>query len=95
MSAYRVFEVLMLAALLLYSLRQLLLAFPGGTQWLLRTRAGRRCLPQNLLALQDRATQPGACASCNSCAGCGQKPAVQQHVIILQRSNESRLNPHA
>lgn len=81
MMAYRIFEAAAIAALLFYSLRQILPLFPGLTGRL-RQQAGRLGLPSGLLP--EVPLKKEGCSTCEGCSGCGPAPETTK-VITLHR----------
>lgn len=93
MTAYHLFELVVILAFLLYSLRQILPLIPGGVASAMRLAQAWR-IPAVLLlpARLAKGAQEG-CSSCSQCSGCAPHDADQASVITLHRTMKSPGKP--
>jgi len=93
MTAYHLFEFVILLAFLLYSLRQILPLIPGGVASATRLAQAWRIPAVLLLPARLAKGEQDGCSSCSQCSGCAPKDTNQASVITLHRTMDSPNKP--
>lgn len=89
MSAYQLFETLVVAGFLFYSVRQVLPLIPGAVPPVLRLARALRIPANWIVPARLASADKAACSACSQCSGCAPKNEPQQSVIHVQHGVKS------